>query len=257
MPAAAADTAVQAAGPPPHPVFESTGLSATWTDPETGLNVNNDMWNCPQAACIRQEVWANSSSDWGVVSTMAKGNTAVLTYPAVQELFGANDQPAPLANAGELLSTFTESMPTTRGTISEAAYDIWLNNWNTEIMIWVDNQHQRFYDPVAATVTFRGQRFTVYVTPGTSSGYPSGPFFFVLQRNETRGTVDILAAIRWLEHAGYLSASGAGINAVDFGWEICSTGGVPEDFSISRYTISAEGIELPAGRLVRTASVRC
>jgi hypothetical protein len=249
----AADTAVQVAGPPPHPVFESTGLSATWTDPETGLNVNNDMWNCPQAACIRQEIWANSSSDWGVVSTMAKGNTAVLTYPAVQELFGENGQPAPLASARELLSTFTESMPTTSGTIGEAAYDIWLNNWNTEIMIWVDNQHQRFYDPVAGTATFNGQRFTVYVTPGKSDGYPSGPFFFVLQRNETSGTVNILAAIRWLERAGYLSASGAGINAADFGWEICSTNGVAEDFSISRYTVSVNGIQLSADSLVRTA----
>ena len=38
-------------------------------------------------------MWANSSGDWGVVSTMAKGNTAVLVYPAVQQQFGAN-QPA-------------------------------------------------------------------------------------------------------------------------------------------------------------------
>jgi hypothetical protein len=230
------------AGPPAHPRFESAGLGAGWTDPATGFNISNDMWNCPQAACGREELWADSSSDWGVVSTMAKGNTAVLTYPDVQEVFGANDKPASLANARELVSTFTESMPTTSGTISEAAYDIWLNNWNTEIMIWVDNQHQRFYIPVAGTVTFGGQRFRVYAYSGKSGGYPSGPFDFVLQKNETSGTVHIMSAIWWLEQHGFVSAFGAGINAVDFGWEICSTGGKAEDFSVSRFTISTRGI---------------
>jgi hypothetical protein len=238
----AGDTAAQAIAPPPHPTFESTGLSATWVDPRTGLNINNDMWNCPHPACGRQEVWADSSADWGVVSTMANGNTAVMTYPAVQDLFSSGNPPAPLANARELLSTFTESMPTTPGTIGEAAYDIWLNNWNTEIMIWVDNQHQHFNRPPVATAVFNGQRFAVYVTHGVSGGYPRGPFFFVLTQNETSGTVDVLAAIRWLERVGYLSASRTGINAVDFGWEICSTGGAAEDFSVSRYTLSVKGI---------------
>jgi hypothetical protein len=231
------------AGPPAHPKFRSSALSGTWVDPHTGLNVSNDMWNCPQAACGKQEVWANSSGDWGVTSTMAKGNTAVLTYPAVQQQFGANDQPASLAHASELKSTFTEAMPTTAGTIGEAAYDIWLNGWNTEVMIWVDKQHETFYQPVLGTATFGGQQFTVYLDHGVSHGYPSGPFFFVLQHNETHGTIDILAVFHWLERAGYLSPSKGGLNAVDFGWEICSTNGVPENFSISHYTLAVKGIQ--------------
>ena len=173
-PAAIAASPAAPAGPPAHPKFESTGLNAGWTDPETGFNISNDMWNCPQAACGRQEVWANSSGDWGVVSTMAKGNTAVLVYPAVQQQFGAN-QPALLGNASELVSTFTEAMPTTAGTIGEAAYDIWLNDWNTEVMIWVDNQHQTFYQPLLGTATFGGQQFRIYMDHGVSHGYPSGP----------------------------------------------------------------------------------
>jgi hypothetical protein len=234
-------------GPPAHPRFKSSALSGTWIDPHTGLNVSNDMWNCPQTACGKQQVWANSSGEWGVTSTMAKGNTAVLTYPAVQQQFGANDQPASLAHASELKSTFTEAMPTTAGTIGEAAYDIWLNGWNTEVMIWVDNQHQTFYQPLLGTATFNGQRFRIYMDHGVEHGYPSGPFFFVLQHNETQGTIDILAVFHWLEKAGYLSAAKGGINAVDFGWEICSTNGVPENFSISHYTLTVKGIQLSVG----------
>jgi len=247
-PAAIAASPAAPADPPAHPKFKSTALMGDWTDPRTGLNVSNDMWNCPQAACGRQEVWANSSGDWGVVSTMAKGNTAVLTYPAVQEQFGANNEPAPLTNASELVSTFTEAMPTTAGTIGEAAYDIWLNGWNTEVMIWVDNQHQTFYQPLLGTATFNGQQFRIYMDHGVSHGYPSGPFFFVLQHNETHGTIDILAVFHWLERAGYLSATKGGLNAVDFGWEICSTNGVPENFNISHYTLTAKGIQLSAGK---------
>ena len=190
-------------------------------------------------------MWANSSGDWGVVSTMAKGNTAVLVYPAVQQQFGAN-QPALLGNASELVSTFTEAMPTTAGTIGEAAYDIWLNDWNTEVMIWVDNQHQTFYQPLLGTATFGGQQFRIYMDHGVSHGYPSGPFFFVLQHNETHGTIDILAVFQWLERAGYLSAAKDTLTAVDFGWEICSTNGVPENFHISHYTLTVQGIQLSA-----------
>jgi hypothetical protein len=237
-----AQSNARAASPPSHPKFRSTGLSATWIDPETGLNVSNDMWNCPRPECGRQEVWVNSSSNWGVVSDMAKGNTTVLTYPAVQRKFGANGGPAPLATAQELRSTFTESMPTTSGTIGEAAYDIWLNDWNTEIMIWVDNQHQHFSTPIAGIATINGQKFAVYATQGTSGGYPRGPFIFVIQKNETSGTVDILDAIRWVEHQGYMSASGAGLNAVDFGWEICSTNGEPQYFAVSRFSLFSKGI---------------
>ena len=236
-----------AAIPALHPKFKSTGLSASWIDPQTGLKISNDMWNCPQTACGTQEIWANSSSEWGVVSQMGKGNQAILTYPAAQRQFSVDGNPAPLADIRELKSTFTESMPTTSGTIAESAYDIWLNDWNTEIMIWVDNQNQNFTTPAVGVTTLNGKQFAVYAVSGTSNGYPRGPFYFVIKNNETSGTVDILAAIKWVEDHGYMSASGAGLNAVDFGWEIASTNGEPESFAVSSYSLSVTGIKLSAG----------
>jgi hypothetical protein len=218
------------------PRFESTALDASRTDPATGYNVNNNMWNCPQPACGRQLIWANSSSDWGVVATMAKNNTAVLTYPDVQELW----PDVPLSSARRLDSTFRQSMP--RDGIYEAAYDVWLNNWNTEIMIWVDTVHEKLYTRRIGTAVLGGQRFTVYASSGKSHGFPSGPFDFALNRNEASGRVDILGAIRWLERRGYLRAASERLSAVDFGWEICSTVGKAERFSVSRFAISASGI---------------
>jgi len=65
--------------------WESSATTGTWS--HNGYLFQNDMWNCPQTACGKQTIWANSPNDWGVVSTMAAGNTAVLTYPNLGKLY--------------------------------------------------------------------------------------------------------------------------------------------------------------------------
>ena len=60
-----------------------------------------------------------------------------------------------------------------------------------------------------------------------------------LSASEQSGTVDILAMLRDLQARG-LASSGAAISQVDFGFEICSTGGVPETFSVSNYSLTAK-----------------
>jgi hypothetical protein len=57
-----------------NPRWESSARDATWH--RGGFLFQNDMWNCPQAACGKQTIWANSASNWGAVSDMATGNTA-------------------------------------------------------------------------------------------------------------------------------------------------------------------------------------
>jgi hypothetical protein len=50
--------------------------------------------------------------------------------------------------------------------------------------------------------------------------------------------VDILGMMNWLVSHGYLPA-GTGLNQIDYGFEICSTGGAPETFTVSGYGITA------------------
>ena len=52
------------------------------------------------------------------------------------------------------------------------------------------------------------------------------------------GTVDLLSLLRELVTLGFEGA-GTHIGQIDFGWEICSTGGVPETFTVSSYSITA------------------
>lgn len=166
---------------------------------------------------------------------IARGNTIVLAYPSVQRVLTLSDNsPAPIRGFERIRSTFRQSMLAAGD--FEAAYDIWLNAWNTEVMIWTDNHGQRpAGSPVASTV-LAGQRWTLWASSGSSGGYPSGPFSFVLQHNERAGTALILLALDWLMSHRYIPSESA-INDVEFGWEICSTNGRLESFQVKSYTL--------------------
>ena len=57
-------------------------------------------------------------------------------------------------------------------------------------------------------------------------------------RRRARGTIDVLAGLQWLQSKGYV-ASDATLSQVNFGWEICSTGGVAETFEMTSYLLAA------------------
>jgi hypothetical protein len=211
---------------PAHPKWKSSALDATWN--HYGYLFQNDMWNCPQAACGRQTIWANSVRDWGVQSTMAAGNTAVLTYPDIGKTF--NDKR--LSSFRQLRNWFVESMPRhARGLKAEAADDVWLNHFSVEMMIWVDNIGQSLSgDTRIGSVTIFGQHFTVWKN-GTE-------YIFDLNHNETHGSTHILASLEWLIRHHRIPAHPT-LTEAEFGWEISSTGGHPVDFKISKYGLFA------------------
>jgi hypothetical protein len=187
------------------------------------------MWNCPNnPPCGTETVYANSISDVEVTSAQPAGNTAVYTYPDVQALY--ND--TPLSSFSSMTSSFAESMPqAASGMIGEAACDIWLNNWVNEVMIWVDTQGQDpgSWLPLLATLSVGGQSFNVY-------RYAT-EIIVLLNGNETTGSVDILTTLKALESKGIIP-SGSTLTAVDFGWEICSTGGTAQTFRLTNFSIS-------------------
>lgn len=192
----------------------------------------NDMWN-PPGAGHPQAVYADNPGDWQVISDQAAGNTAVLSYPDVQQIFTLpSNAPAPLSTFRTVFSDFRESMP--NGGDNEAAYDIWLGtsaarNFSQEVMIWVDN-HRTNPPPgeVVGTPTFYGAKYTVWDDRGT--------VYMVRDSRETSGRIHILVMLNWLESHGY-SPKGSGLNQINFGWEICSTGGEAETFTVSKYDL--------------------
>jgi len=196
--------------------------------------VFNNKWACGSPdQCGRQTIQANTPGNWQVTSNQAAGHTSVLTYPDVQQLFThPNNTDPPLASFHAIFSHFSEAMHAHAGTDVEAAYDIWLSNTKgpNEVMIWVDN-HGRGNG--GAT---RIGHATIFRQPFTVYRYGTGEIIFSLDHNEQTGTVHILASLYWLIHHRIVSAR-ARIGQVDFGWEICSTGGRAETFTVGAYSL--------------------
>jgi len=207
-----------AASIPSHPRWESSAPFGAWNN--GGFILYNNEWNQPTGP---QTIWSDTYHFWGVESTQAAGNTAVETYPCVQKDFSN-----PLVSSFRLIRNgFTESMPaTTAGLDAEAADDVWLNDYQIEVMIWVDNHGQRPAGSVIGHATIAGQQFAVWGGGST--------FTFALDHTETTGKTHILASIDWLMAHGDVP-SNATLTQVNFGWEIASTASKPEDFTVTSY----------------------
>lgn len=209
------------------------GACGPYDDPQiawsNGYNtyLNNDCWADPKC---KQTLYANDPGDWQVSAQEPKGNTGVMSYPDVQQLVSK----LPLSSLNTLDSTFKETMPHNSDTHAEAAYDIFLGDWAQEVMIWEDNVNQSLsYDTKLAQHTFNGVSYTLY-----RNGGPGGELIWSRDTNISTETVHILPMLNWLLTNGYVSKSNNTLIDVDFGWEVSSTGGVPETFSISRFSLT-------------------
>jgi hypothetical protein len=200
--------------------------------------VNNNVWN--PITGWRQALSVTNPGRWRVTANIPAGNTAVVSYPSVGGNYGqTNDTSTPLSDYASIYSSFSENMNATSKTSAWAAYDIWLGqgtsaNWSGEVMI----QHD-FANNGACT-------FEATASFGGSDGVPvqtwnlcqfGSELVWKLPSDETAGSVDILAMLRWLVTHGYLPPS-SGLWAIGYGWEICSTGGVNENFQVNHFSIT-------------------
>ena len=207
--------------------------------------VANNCWADPSC---QQTVTAHGPGNWSLSAHEPAGNTAVMTYPNVQQLMnnysadgtwsGSSD--TPISGLTALASTYTETMPHNSGTIAQAAWDIWLSNDGghpNEVMVWVDNVNRGSGGAVQkASTTIGGQAWTLYEFGDGELIWSLGAPGTLAQQSS--GTVDLLALLHWLQNNGFASSS-ASIGQIDFGWEICSTGGTNETFTVSRYDLNS------------------
>ena len=204
--------------------------------------IGNNVWN--PIPGWRQTLYAADPGDWQVTANMPAGNTAVVSYPSIGANYGqVTDVPTPLTDYSSLYSSFSENMNATAGTSAWAAYDIWLGPENCfpavsscasdEVMIQHDFAGNGACTTLA-TAAFGGHG-GVPVRKWHLCRYGS-ELIWKLTRNEQSGSVDILSMLTWLVNHGYLRA-GTGLWLIGYGWEICSTGGVNENFQVSSFSI--------------------
>jgi len=204
----------------------------------SSIYVNNNVWNPVTGS--RQALSVTDPGSWRVTANIPAGNTTVVSYPSVGGDYGqANDTSTPLSDYASIYSSFSETMNATSQTSAWAAYDIWLGqgtspNWSGEVMIQHDFANN---GPCTFEATARF---------GGSGGVPvqtwnlcqfGSELVWKLPVNEQAGSVDILPMLRWLVTHGYLPAN-SGLWAIGYGWEICSTGGVNENFQVNHFSIT-------------------
>jgi hypothetical protein len=100
-------------------------------------------------------------------------------------------------------------------------------------MIWNENFNQTPGGSYMQNVTFGGQAYKVYKTPG------SGYIALVATTNFTSGTVNLLEIIKWTMTKGWLSSKSA-LNQICFGVEIVSTEDGDARFQVTAFSIDAK-----------------
>ncbi|MGD0242905.1 MAG: hypothetical protein ABSB59_21590 [Streptosporangiaceae bacterium] len=223
--------------------------------------VSNNCWADPSC---KQTVSAVDPGNWSVSADEPAGNGAVMTAPEVQQQFNnwcasaknwsnkvssncGTMGDTPISSMSQLTSGYTESTPHNSQTIGQWSWDMWLSGdsgYADEVMVWVDTNNRcnsgsfgtQLHDPV----TIDGQQWTPHRYPNSSE------FIWVLNGSggastcaqQSSGSVDLLSLLKWMQSNGYASPSAA-LSLLDGVWEICSTGGQPETFSLSKYTVTA------------------
>ncbi len=230
---------------------QAPGFAAGQQSSPNLLGVNQDPWTGGQGP---QVLTASSFQDWSVTATDTDPSNAsgeVLTYPDASFNYyevntAASGYDAPpaqydLNNITSLTSDFTESMPQLSDLDAEAAYDMWLNNWQTEVMVWVDTSPGKDRNLAddgmtkAGTYTYGGQNFALWHSGSGITGF----YVFLLDHNETSGTVDLKAMLETMVSLGYIPAASP-LTQIPFGWEISDTGGKPVTFSMSKFDVNLQ-----------------
>jgi hypothetical protein len=184
----------------------------------------NNCWADP--SCTATSVFYDPGR-WDTTITEPAGNTSVKAYPTVQQLYSGQA----LSSLGHITSSYAETMNPNAGSLAWAAYDIWCNNWADEVLVAVDNHNvDPSYLPVIGHFTAGGQSYTAYDNGSER--------VVVADASAGAGTVDLLGVLSWLQGAGHLPAAST-LTAIDFGWEVNSTGGLAEDFQVTSYTLDA------------------
>jgi len=147
-----------------------------------------------------------------------------------------------------MVSYYSVNLSAHSGTVGEAAYDLWLDDWKNEVMIQTDFAGDSLrprcdvLHDVITTQTFGGtngvpvRRWNlcqfgseVIWQPPTGTNYSSGK-------------VNVMAMLTWLEtHGGgkYLPAKPT-LTAISFGFEICSTSGRDQTFQVNNFSFTAK-----------------
>lgn len=175
------------------------------------LRVQNNAWSGDHGP---QRLMAWSPQRWQVLTRQPNIGGAVQTYPDTEVPYYRTHE-VPYSKLSMLRFGYSERMPKS-GYDAEATADIWLNNWDVEVMAWVDNHGQTPFGSPVATYHVYGSTWTLWRGD-------SRHFAFVQSGRHPHGTVHVLSLLRILVHRHDLLIRS--VTSLQFGFEVCWTHG--------------------------------
>ncbi|MEO3756432.1 hypothetical protein [Streptomyces sp. B6B3] len=203
-------------------VWESCDQWGNWTSPE-GYIVYNNIWGSGAGSqCISAE-----SGQEFTVSADHPNTGGIKSYPNSKYIVG---QPI---NA---IDSFTTSYDVTvpQSGAYNTAYDIWDENYDHEIMLWLN-----WYGPVGplgsqvGTAELGGHTWDIY----NGSNGANNVYSFLRQGNSSQGEIDVVPVLDYIVDQGWMSESTV-IGDSQLGFEITSSAG-GLDFTVNNYAVSA------------------
>lgn len=180
------------------------------------------------------ETYPNTEYDVNGRDAGTGGNPG--TYPSTK----------PISAYNSITSTFAEQFPTTGDSI-DPAYDIWLNNFGTELMFWNEYTGTQTFWSQCAEPGPNQNDCGDYVGATTLAGVGyhvldlGGEIIFIRDVQVKSGSLDILAALNYLVSRGataktVVKASDAPTQ-IEYGVEICATTGT-QTFPLTGFTVN-------------------
>lgn len=114
------------------------------------------------------------------------------------------------------------------------AYDVWMNNYAIELMIWTQSAGRQAHVPSvprSATVTLSGITYNIH----RSGGYIA----YDMVTTRTSGTVNIKEIMNDAISRGYISGSTT-LKSIQYGVETVDTGNVSTKFELNNFSITTQ-----------------
>lgn len=193
-----------------------------------------------------QKITAQTYQHWQLTAAAKDPSNSpgeVLSYPSTTFNYYKLNAPADydLSRLSDITSYYNEAMPPKTGYQAHAAYDIWLNNWDTEVMVWNDLAGQGRDrsvdgDVKAGHYVFHDQGWTLWYN---SNGTDKTKWYYawVADKDTTKGTVYLKQMFDVMVKSAFIPAASP-ITQIGYGWEISDTGGKPLKFAIGNLVVN-------------------
>lgn len=210
------------------------GAPGSYSPPHSPYVWQNDMWNAA-GFDITQTIYVCESNSWWVDTTMpADIEVSVKTYPniGVEYLDEATGEEPLLSEFPTLVSSYSgQGAGVGR---YDVAYDIWLNGFAIEVMIWTDRKDVdiSYLPQIGSNVMISGRTWDVWMSgssylafvPPEGTTYPSG-------------TLDLKEFLDYLVSQGRIPTT-ATLTFVEYGVEVLTTDGKTARFTCNRFTLA-------------------